>query len=265
MWSWIIILSVSGLIWIFYSRYKEAKKLERIKVKASKKVYNEFSGSEENGGDVKRSSLDYKAIHDAYNKGDLLLSQGDIENAQKMFVQVLSLFPDHIESNNKIGLIYLEKNELEKAQAIFKRLTELNPKNPIAHMNLGLSLKKQGHLEEARQAYERAVFLSPGVESLYIDLGQVYEDLEQFTAAINTYSRAIELNIKHTELYFRVVAMLERVGALNEALAYLNTLLEVQPYNKEAVEKIRELKIKMGVDPLAGKKATDLEDQQIMF
>ena len=117
---------------IFYVRYKETKRLERVKVKAEKREKRSIHDKtkEFKAGKLpwKKPSLDYKAIHEAFGKADLLMSKDDIDGAMRGFIEVLSLHPEHFEANQKLGMIYIHKNMAAKAEAIFRSMVHLNPK-----------------------------------------------------------------------------------------------------------------------------------------
>ena len=270
MWPILLIVgSIAGLLYIFSKKYKETKRLERVKVKAEKRepqsIHNRQQG---NQLAWKKKSLDYKAIHEAFNKADLFYDKGEIDEAQKGFIQVLALHPDHEEANNKLGLIYVKKNMNAKAEAIFRRLIDVNPQNPVFYSNLGLALYNQQHMDEALEAYQKAISLNPRTEAYYVQMAQIYKELDKKMAAVNSYSRALEINNRNHGLYFATAELLVDLKAFKEAIAYLEGLLEIQPYNEEAKDLIRKIKIDMGANPLSGKPAAASSaenDQPAMF
>lgn len=271
MWPIILIVgSIAGLIYIFFKKYKETKRLERVKVKAQKRERRTLNTQLDNvkGLAWKKKSLDYKSIHEAYNKADLFFDKGEIDEAQKCFIQVLSLHPDHEEANNKLGLIYIQKKMPAKAEAIFRRLIDINPMNPEFFSNLGLALFDQDHMEEALEAYLKAISLSPRSVKLYCKLGEVYKNIGKVMAAVNAYSKALEIDSKNYDLYFTACDLLLELKAYPEAIAYLEALLEIQPYNTDAKDKITQIKIKMGANPLSGsmnKQVPAQDDQPELF
>jgi len=251
MLGWIIVIAaILGLAGIYYTRLEDTKKKDRLKIHLDSAEPVNKGKSKPDPNSWKRKSLDYKTIHEAYNKADLFYSKGDLENAQKSFIYVLSLHPDHIEANNKLGLIYLKKNIPNKAEAIFKHLIDLDAKNPLFYSNLALAYYNQNMLFEAKQAYEASLKLEPKKVNRLINLGQVCVDLKDYKAAINAYSKAVEIQPKEIELYFIVVELLLKVKAYEEAIAFMEALLESQPYNAKAKEIIREVKMLKGSSPL---------------
>jgi tetratricopeptide (TPR) repeat protein len=270
MWTiFIIVGSVTGLLYIFSKKYKETKRLERVKVKTEARKPQSIHNRNAAGQLAwKKKSLDYKAIHEAFNKADLYYDKGEIDDAQKGFIQVLALHPDHEEANNKLGLIYVKKNMNAKAEAIFRRLIDINPQNPVFYSNLGLALCNQEHYDEALESYQKAISLSPRTEAYFVKMAEIYKVTDKNMAAVNAYSRALEINNRNHSLYFLASEILVKLKAYKEAIAYLEGLLEIQPYNEEAKSLIRKIKIDMGASPLSGRGAQSKAqepDQPQMF
>lgn len=270
MWTPLIIIGCAiGIAYIFSKKYKETKRLERVKVKAEKREPQSIHNRQGSGQLAwKKKSLDYKAIHDAFNKADFHYDKNEIDEAQKGFIQVLALHPDHEEANNKLGLIYIKKNMNAKAEAIFRRLIDLNSHNPVFYSNLGLSLFNQNHMSESLEAYQKALNLSPRTEAYFVKMAEIYTHTDKKMAAVNSYSRALEINNRNFNLYFLIANLLVQLKAYKEAIAYLEGLLEIQPYNDEAKSLIRQIKIDMGKSPLTGRTVTPVapkDDQSKMF
>jgi tetratricopeptide (TPR) repeat protein len=262
MLAWLIVISAfAGIIAIYWYRFKDTQKMERVKVKLEQIEGEDAPRSRvvpKNTNTWKKKAYDYRAINDAYNKADLYYAKGDLDEAQKAFVYVLSLDPDHEESNNKLGLIYVKKGNLNKAESIFKRLTEDYPKNPVYFSNLALTYFNLEMFAEAKKMYEQAINLDPKKISRYINLGQVCVDMGDLSSAVGAYSKALVLNTRDTELYFIITDLLVQLKAYEEAIAVMVSLQDLQPYNTEAKEKERELKILKGTNPLNNKRGRHL-------
>lgn len=279
----IVIAAVIGLLGIYYVKLEETKKKERLKVTLDDRdpeILNEsnnYDSDSRKPNDWKRKTLDYKAIHEAYNKADYHYSKNDLDEALKGFIQVTALHPDHIEANNKLGLIYLKRNMPKKAETAFRHLISLDPTNAVFYGNLALSFYAQSNLEEAKYNYEKAIQMDPKKASRYMSLGQVCVDLKNWKAAINAYSKAIELNPKDFDVYFIVAELLIKVSAFDESIAFMEAVLEMQPYNEKAKELIREARVLKGANPLSigknsskdkksvTKEAQDKKNQQSLF
>jgi len=258
----IVIAAVVGLLGIYYVKLEETKKKERLKVtmdssETSVEPQIQNTNSSRKPNDWKRKTLDYKAIHEAYNKADFHYSKNDLDEALRGFIQVTAMHPEHIEANNKLGLIYLKKNMPKKAETAFKHLISLDSRNAVFYGNLALAFYAQSNLEEARRNYEKAIQLDPKKGARYLSLGQVCVDLKDWKSAINAYSKVVEMNPKDFDTYFVVAELLIKVSAFDEAIAFMEAVLEMHPYNEKAKEVIREAKVLKGANPLSLGKNTD--------
>ncbi|MDY0219607.1 MAG: tetratricopeptide repeat protein [Desulfobacterium sp.] len=69
-------------------------------------------------------------------KGEACFQKGDIELAEKNFLQAILEDPNLVEAYNNLGVICWEKEELEKSIAHFKKALSLDPVNQDAIANL---------------------------------------------------------------------------------------------------------------------------------
>jgi tetratricopeptide (TPR) repeat protein len=252
MWLYgIVVICIVGLVLIFLKRKRKVNDLEKIKMHV-----NDNSSDQTNSPETKKAEkiveIDYKLIAEIFNKADLLFGQGKIKEAEKGFVHVLSIHPDHLEANVRLGLLYLENEKYSKAEEIFKHVVSLKNDKSIYYHNLAKACYGQHKLEDARRYYEAAVRINKDDVNSFVNLGHVYTELSIYKPAINAYSKALNLNPKLSNIYFLMTDLLIKVDALSEASACITTFLESHPYDEKAKDKLREIKIKMGVDPLKG-------------
>lgn len=254
---WIIVFAcIFCILLVFLNRFFEVQsktKFKRNKVNINHESNSDSVSYKQSGytspSSWKKSQKDHKLISKVFNQGDLMYSQNQFDKAEKCFIEVLAMDPEHQFANNKLGLIYLKKNQNIKAEAIFLKLIEIDHKNATYYSNLALSFYNQGKLKEAYESYKVSVKLNPK-ENRYLSLGQVCMDLNNYKEAANAFSKALELNPKNTELYFFIADILLKIGAIDEAKAYINTYLDEKPYSNRAKEKLREIKIAGNESPL---------------
>lgn len=253
VWPYIVItVSIIGLGAIFFRKYQKANELEKMKMHMNETRKEELE-KQAAAEAKKKAEIDYQAVSRIFNKADLLMGQGNYKEAQKGFVHVLALYPDHTEANVKLGGIYLQEGKFSKAEEIFTHVVTLDPRKANYYNSLAKALYGLRKLDEAKQSYEAAVKLDASDVDSYVNLGHVYVELKMDKKAINAYSKALTLNPKLTNLYFLMTDLLIKLNALGEAVACMETLLETQPYNEQAKKKLRDIKVKRGDDPLKNK------------
>jgi len=254
---------IVGLVYIFMKRHKFVNHLERMKASVG--------GSSESEGDdksnvfgieeKKKTKIDYQAISDIFNKADVAFSKGDYSEAQKGFIRVLSMHPDHVGSNYRLALIYLHQDIPSKADVIFRHLIKLEPKNPNFYIGLAKSVYKLGDRKEAAKAYEMSVVYDPKNVDSFVNLGRVYVELGKNKEAVNAFSKALTLNPRLDDIYFVITDLLIELRAYDEAMACMETYLESSPYSDKAKENIRQIKILKGTSPLINNGKKDSEEE----
>jgi Flp pilus assembly protein TadD len=91
--------------------------------------------------------------------------------AEAVYIQMTSRFPELPEPWNNLAALYVKRNELEQARRALEMAVMINPKYPIALANLG-----DVQLNLALRAYQRAA--QAGVPGLAPKIKRVKDLLE---------------------------------------------------------------------------------------
>lgn len=250
IWLYIlIIVCIAGLVTIFLKYLKKTNQLERMKThvneerKEQEKLKEEIERQE-------KAALDFQEISKIFSKAELLHAQGNIEDAKKAYIHVLSLNPDHIESNVKLASIYLNDGAFAKAEELYVKVVTMQPKKAQLYNPLAKALYGQKKLDEAKEAYEAAIKMNKTDKDSMVSLGHIHVETGDYRGAINAFSKALTIDNKLFNLYFLMTDLMIKLGAFEEAGACMEALLDIQPYNEEAKELLREIKVKRGDNPL---------------
>lgn len=103
------------------------------------------------------------------NLGSILLSHGQLQDAETVFRQATDLDPDYVDARVNLGVIHLQQSRVRKGgermlllrRSInsLERAVSLRPYHWQAYGNLGVAYQDFGDMEKARQAYEQAIGL----------------------------------------------------------------------------------------------------------
>lgn len=140
-----------------------------------------------------------KTLKDAFMSAEAFFENGDLDEAERLYIQVLSLDDSHLETNMRLGLIYLKKQLAKKAEAIFRKVLSLAPRDPLALSNLAMALYMQRNFEEAMTVYKEAIAVDPSRAARYVSLAHVYRELGQYDAAIGAIQKALHLDPQQNE------------------------------------------------------------------
>ncbi|MBW2709505.1 MAG: tetratricopeptide repeat protein [Deltaproteobacteria bacterium] len=153
------------------------------------------------GRSVKSPDALYEEIQRLINSG----SKKEAIGALEMF---LSMQPNYAVAHNDLGVLYYGEGEKEKALAHYERAAQLEPYNDVFQKNLAdFYYIEAGRMGEALQIYVKLLDANPtDIETLLI-LGQIC------------------VSLKKTD----------------DARVFYNRVLEVEPWNLDAREKLDEL------------------------
>ena len=98
-------------------------------------------------------------------------TKGKLEEAEKLYREILRTEPRHPDANHNLGVLLFFKNKLDEAQSLFKFVTEINPDTEefwISYINIFTRQKK---FEEAEAISRKAIKLNTNFINVYFKLG----------------------------------------------------------------------------------------------
>jgi tetratricopeptide (TPR) repeat protein len=109
----------------------------------------------------KAMSIDPKAAKVQAELGQLELTAGNLEAAQKWLESALNLDPQLAEARGNLATLFARKGDLASAEENLSQALEDDPKYKDGHLDLGLILAQQGRTSDAEQELDKAVALAP--------------------------------------------------------------------------------------------------------
>src|SRR4051794_31393430 len=100
-----------------------------------------------------------------------LINSGQLEQADRLFQQILRVYPQHAEIHSDWGIALHGLGRLAEAEQAFRQALALNPNLANVYSNLGVCLQARGALEEALAVHRRAIDLEPSFAAGYLNLG----------------------------------------------------------------------------------------------
>jgi tetratricopeptide (TPR) repeat protein len=199
----------------------------------------------------------------AFNTAVQLHRQGNLDQAELIYRQILDETPNHADSLHLLGVVAHQRGQFRRAVQLMQRAVALAPEagpyycnlaeslrmsgdvaaavaaaqkaialiphNPDAYNHLGLALQMQGRFEEALTAFREAISLRPDFALAHNNLGGAYRDLERNDEALEAYREAVRLapNL-HLALSNLGQSLLEK-GEKEEAEKYCRKAIELVP------------------------------------
>jgi serine protease Do len=126
------------------------------------------------------------------------LKEGELSNAQSLFLEMLEKNPENIEALSILGVISYALDNKKDAIDFFSRAIESNPITPVCYVNRCIILKSQGNIQASINDISKAISLSPDQpdfyhlrEDLFLLQGDFEKAKEDFFAADEIYSKQL--------------------------------------------------------------------------
>lgn len=132
-------------------------------------------------------------------KGLNLLSEGEYEEALKVFEEVLEKVPkedlDEAKTYNLIGATYAKQKDYNKAVKAYQKAIALDDSYAVFFLNLGLALRAQRKYPESKEAFEKALERQPVYPQVNYHLALVLTALGEKDKALDHLSIWSHANI----------------------------------------------------------------------
>lgn len=217
-------------------------------------------------GQHKQAESEYNEVltlgtHDEkYLLGEELFQLGFLEEAKRLFEDLLEIYPDEGELLVLLAEVLIEAGNEEQATLMLERISETDPSFGQSLLLLADLYQIQGLYEVCEGKLLKAKAIMP--EEIVIDfaLGELYSEQGEITSALQAYTAVLKekSDIAGVNINQRIADLLSTSGAFEEALPYyeksLSERLEINTlfgyaftalqggYNRTAIEKFLELK-----------------------
>ena len=173
-------------------------------------------------------------------KGYAALAQFYVENEQASeAVQVLKRAEKYVPMTAKVrrlrGESALHRNRASEAISEYRKAIALEPKDAEAHFGMAKAYRKSQRLEDAEAMLEKVRVLDPLRIGIEIERGLIAEARGDLSGAADRYKAALEKTPESWDLRTKLGALLVKTGSPKEGKVFLDSVLEEQPHNAEAI------------------------------
>lgn len=138
---------------------------------------------------------------------------------------------------------FMEGGKEKEAIGALRVLLAVYPDYALAHNDLGVLYYNEGNKEKALKHYEQAAQLEPNnltfqknlADFYYVEAGRVEE-------ALQIYIKLLDANPTDTETLLILGQICESLKKVDDAKVFYNKVLEIEPGNANAIEKLREVR-----------------------
>jgi tetratricopeptide (TPR) repeat protein len=161
------------------------------------------------------------------------------------FNTIVTLEPKNIESYLLLGQLYTVKHDSAKAEAEFKKAQEIEPASEDVVLNLARLYAESGDLKHSAEIIT-AVPADDRTPKMEFALGGTYEQLKDMKKAIAAYQRSVDLDPENLDAVRALGQALLGDNQLEAALKQFNLLLEADPEDAAALNRVSEIERRQG-------------------
>ncbi len=208
----------------------------------------------------------------AFNNAVQLHKQGNLDQAELIYRQILDETPAHPDALHLLGVVAHQRGHFKRAAILMQKAvalapeagpfycnlaeslrmsgeiaaavaaaqtaTKLVPHSPDGHNHLGLALQMQGRLEESVAAFREAIELRPNFALAHNNLGGVLRDLNRTDEALEEYREAVRLAPNLPLALSNLGQSLLEKGEKDEAEKYCKKAVELDPSFPEGLSNL---------------------------
>ena len=189
-------------------------------------------------------------LETSLRQGLALHQQGRLDEAARLYQEVLKQQPNHFDALHLLGVAALQLKRTELGVNLICKAIGLNDATAAVHVTLGNGLRDLRRLDEALASYDTAVALEPAYARAWYNRGNALLEMGSPEAAAESYDKAIALSPDNAEALSgrgnalcalkrpeEAVASFDRAIALNPGFAEAyynrgNALLELKRFDQ---------------------------------
>lgn len=130
--------------------------------------------------------------------------------------------------------ILIFENKLEKAEEMLNSLYDLEPSNEEVYVQKANIFSKRDQHREAIETLELALEVAAEENDIYSLIAMEYMFLEDYENAKINFMRCLEIDEQDYAALYNIIYCFDFLNQTEEAIAFLNDLLERNPYSEIA-------------------------------
>jgi len=165
----------------------------------------------------------------AFNNAVQLHRQGNLDQAELIYRQILDEIPTHADSLHLLGVVAHQRGQFKRAAQLMQRAVALAPDAGAYYCNLAESLRMAGEISAAVTAAQKATALMPHNSDGYNHLGLALQMQGRFEESAAAFRGAIELRSDFALAHNNLGGVLRDLGQNDEALAAYREAVRLAP------------------------------------
>jgi protein O-GlcNAc transferase len=160
--------------------------------------------------------------------------RGDLQGAERLYRQVLSLQPQHAGALDMLGTLAIQTGNAAAALTLFARAVAIAPEQPLYHVHLGEAQRRTGNLELAERSFREGARLGPDSLEAHDALAGLLKSDGHFDEAAAEYRETVRLRPALSITHYNLGVVLTALGKPDEAIECYRRACALQPPLAEA-------------------------------
>lgn len=183
------------------------------------------------------SAIELQQVRSLVRSAEKALGQEKMEEAERLFIQALTIHPHAIDVQAELAKLYLTTGRESKAEAMYREL--LQARDDVSfHANLGLAYYRQNKFIEACQAYQEALNRDPQTPERSAALARACIAAHRFEEAVPLLEKATQRLARDTELLHLLADSYLQISMKEKAEEAYRRINKIEPYNEEVKLKL---------------------------
>jgi tetratricopeptide (TPR) repeat protein len=190
--------------------------------------------------DPRTSAIELQQVRAAMQAAEKALAQEKIEEAERLYIQALTIQPHALDVKAQLAKLYLTTNREAKAEAMYREL--LRDRDEVSfHANLGLAYYRQEKYVDACYAYQEALNQDPKNPERCAALGRACIAAQRYTEAIPLLEKASSFLARDTQLLHLLAECYLQLGDREHAEDAYRRINRLEPYDETVKQKLLSL------------------------
>ena len=146
-----------------------------------------------------------------------LLLQGDIRNAEAVFLKVTQMEPGYADGWVNVARARIQEGNMGAAEEVLRKALEVNPRLAKAHFFLATALKSLGKYDEALTHLRVAVDQYPRDRVVLNQLGRVLFLKREYAPAVEEFKKVLRIDPEDLQAHYNLMLCYQGLGQAEAA------------------------------------------------
>jgi Flp pilus assembly protein TadD len=169
--------------------------------------------------------VDDGRITQLYNLAVRETEKGNVEEAVKLYKNVLAERPGHAEVLNNLGVLAMKEGHNREAIAYFRTCLLSRGDYEKAYNNLGLVLLKEGEKVQAEEAFRKSIEIDKSRIEPYLNLISLLRSEKRFEEALKVLETALAGGTREPTVYLSYALIKDEMHDYREAVKFYRQYL----------------------------------------